>query len=78
LLSDSRGAIRDVTVESAILIGDVNGDGLVNVTDIIGVVNYILNTPSATFVAEAADVNEDGIINVTDIIAIVNSILATK
>lgn len=78
LLSDSRGANRDVTVESAILIGDVNGDGLVNVTDIIGVVNYILNTPSATFVAEAADVNEDGIINVTDIIAIVNSILATK
>lgn len=78
LLSDSKGAIRDVTVESAILIGDVNGDDLVNVTDIIGVVNYILNTPSATFVAEAADVNEDGIINVTDIIAIVNSILATK
>lgn len=78
LLSDSRGAIRDVIVESAILIGDVNGDGLVNVTDIIGVVNYILNTPSASFVAEAADVNEDGIINVTDIIAIVNSILATK
>lgn len=78
LLSDSRGAIRDVTVESAILIGDVNGDDLVNVTDIIGVVNYILNTPSASFVAEAADVNEDGFINVTDIIAIVNSILATK
>lgn len=78
LLSDSRGAIRDVTVESAISLGDVNGDGMVNVTDIIGIVNYILNTPSASFVVDAADVNEDGIINVTDIIAIVNSILATK
>lgn len=78
LLSDSRGVIRDVTVDSALLIGDVNGDALVNVTDIIGIVNYILNTPSASFKENAADVNEDGIINVTDVIAIVNSILATK
>lgn len=60
------------------LMGDVNGDGMVNVTDIIGIVNYILNTPPTTFVAGAADVNEDGIINVTDIIAIVNSILTNN
>lgn len=78
LLSDSRGIIRDVTVEPALLMGDVNGDELVNVTDIIGIVNYILNAPSASFVEDTADVNEDGIINVTDVIAIVNYILATK
>lgn len=75
LLSDSRGAIRDVTVESAILIGDVNGDGNVNIADAIGVVNYVLKNEMTTFVAEAADMNGDGSINIADAIAIVNQIL---
>lgn len=77
---DGGGAVTacNVTVVPEVLTGDVNSDGLVNVTDIIGIVNYILNAPSSTFVTEAADVNADGIVNVTDIIAIVNSILSTN
>ena len=55
--------------------GDVNNDGIVNVTDAIGIVNYVLKNVPSTFVEVAADVNGDGIINVTDAIGIINMIL---
>lgn len=58
-------------------IGDVNGDASINVTDISGIVNFILNTATDGLIEQAADVNEDGVINVTDISGVVNLILNT-
>lgn len=55
--------------------GDANQDGLVNVTDIVATVNYIMEQPSADFNKEAADVNHDGFVNVTDIVQMVNIIM---
>jgi len=55
--------------------GDANGDGEINVADIVEVVNYILGRPSDIFMWDAADLNGDGEVNVTDIVAIVNIIL---
>ncbi|MBR5963075.1 MAG: InlB B-repeat-containing protein [Bacteroidaceae bacterium] len=54
--------------------GDVNGDGVVNVTDVTALVNIILgnNTDYNTL---NADVNLDGVVNVTDVTALVNIIL---
>lgn len=57
------------------LLGDVNGDGLVNIADAIGLVNYILGKAAFEVEELAADANEDGILNITDAIAIVNLIL---
>ena len=57
------------------MLGDVNNDGIVNVTDAIGIVNYVLKNTPVTFIEGAADVNGDGIINVTDAIGIINKIL---
>ena len=57
--------------------GDANGDGLVNVTDIVEIVNDILGHPSDKFDPIAADVNGDGQVNVTDIVEVVNIILST-
>ena len=57
--------------------GDVNGDGLVNVTDIVATVNCIMEKPSDGFNKEAADLNGDGEINVTDIVMMVNIIMET-
>ena len=56
--------------------GDANGDGEVNVADIVEVVNYILGKPSAKFVHIAADFNGDGEVNVTDIVKIVSIIMS--
>lgn len=55
--------------------GDVNGDGKVTITDAVGIVNYILERPSANFRSEVADLNGDGRISITDAVAVVNRIL---
>lgn len=57
-------------------LGDANGDGNVNVTDIVEAVNYILNKPSTMFIFTAADVNQDDIVNVTDIVNMVSIIMS--
>ena len=55
---------------------DVNGDGIINVIDIVSIVNLILSSGTITDEQLCAhDVNADGIINVIDIVAIVNYIL---
>ena len=54
--------------------GDANGDGTVDVKDIVAVVNRILEKPSATFKFGNADVNGDNVIDVKDIVAIIRII----
>ena len=61
---------------NSVILGDANGDGIVNVTDIVETVNYILNKPSAAFILAAADVNQDGTVNVTDIVCMVTIIMS--
>ena len=66
-----------LTIEKpAFIPGDVNGDGLVNVTDIVATVNYIMEKPSDGFNKEAADLSGDGDINVTDIVKMVSIIMS--
>ena len=55
--------------------GDANSDGLVNVTDIVATVNFIMEKPSESFNKEAADLNGDGKVNVTDIVMMVSIIM---
>jgi hypothetical protein len=60
------------------LYGDVNFDGYLNVTDIVQIVNYVLNTVTPTEEeALTADMNQDGIINILDVISLVGEILGT-
>ena len=53
-----------------VLRGDVNGDGEVNVGDLVSVSNYMAGDGSVS--KEAADVNEDGEVNVGDMVVISN------
>lgn len=63
-------------VISSYILGDANADGTVNVSDIVEMVNYIMNNASSRFVKVAADVNEDGDVNVTDIVKVVSVIMS--
>ena len=65
-------------MEPTIIAGDANGDGKVNVSDIVEIVNCILGNPSDKFNRTAADVNGDGQVNVTDIVNVVNIILSSN
>lgn len=67
-------SISIITVEDVIL-GDVNKDGKIDIADAVGIVNYILNKPSTTFVEKAANVNKDNRIDIADAVAIINQIL---
>jgi len=64
--------------EEPVLIGDVNNDGAVDISDYIGVANHILGNTPAGFNATAADVNNDGDIDISDYIGVANIILTGK
>ena len=55
--------------------GDANGDGDVNVLDVMTTVNYILEAKPTPFVFEAADMNTDTFIDVLDVVGITQKIL---
>ncbi len=56
--------------------GDINGDGVVNVTDATSLVNVILGT--ASYDSAICDLNGDGTINVTDVSILINMILSAE
>lgn len=60
-----------VSAQDVIKKGDVNGDGVVNIADIVEVVNSILGKQSDRFNAQAADVNGDGKVDEQDLQGIV-------
>ena len=57
--------------------GDCNGDGVINVLDIVMLVNYIIEPPDEPdeTILQNCDFNGDGIINVVDIVQLINIIL---
>ena len=59
----------------AVTIGDVNGDGVVDIADGVEIVNYILNNPSADFNVVTADVDGDGEITIADAVGVMNIIM---
>jgi hypothetical protein len=68
--------IRPVTsVKPSGLLGDANGDGVVNVADIVEAVNAMNGKASAKFKLNNADMNKNGKIDLTDIDMIVNIII---
>jgi hypothetical protein len=56
-------------------IGDANGDGVVDVADVVAIVNFILGQPVENFIEAVSDANDDETIDVADVVAVVNIIL---
>ena len=67
----SESDIQALRTQLANIRGDVNGDGIVNGTDIQAVINFIV----ASEYDKKADVNSDGVVNGTDIQEIINIIV---
>ena len=65
----------EVKLKNSTLVGDVNGDNIVNATDIVALANYINGKATESFNEKNADVNNDGTVNVTDIVALANVIM---
>ncbi len=55
--------------------GDSNGDGNINIVDVVNTMNVVLGKDSARFIEEAADINADGQINIVDVVGTMNLVL---
>ena len=63
-----------IAFDAPIIRGDVNGEGVVNGTDIQAIINLIIESQYD----EKADVNEDGVVNGTDIQEVINIIVNSE
>lgn len=70
------GQVAEPITSAEYVVGDINGDGNVDVSDVNLAVLYILGKTQFTPEQfKRGDVNGDGVIDVTDVNAIVNIIL---
>ena len=60
------------------LLGDLNHDGYVNITDVVLLVNYVLGSDDGIVIESEADINNDGAVNITDVVVLTNIILNNK
>ena len=67
--------IENTSSTTTVLIGDVNNDNVVDITDITSLVNYILGINNETISDNAADIDNDKSISVNDIVDLVNRII---
>ena len=66
------------TPKPSFVIGDVNGDGSISVTDVGMMISFILGQNPAGFNEDAADLNGDAEITVTDVGALITKILSNN
>ena len=57
------------------LLGDVNGDGLVDIVDVTTLTNHLLGKFNKVFIEKAADVNGDNSIDIADVTRLASIIL---
>ena len=71
--------VSDVTADYLpylnVRVGDVNGDGNINITDVTVLIYYLLSDDPSSIVLEAADVKTDGVINIADVTELINILL---
>ena len=66
----------DSLVEPEYTLGDVNGDGTVNITDVTTLISCVMSENTSNIVVEAADMNGDGNINITDVTMLINAVMS--
>ena len=57
------------------ILGDVNGNGQVDIGDAVSIVNYLVGKQSEVFIAKMADTNKNDGIDIGDAVTIVNLIV---
>ncbi len=74
ILSSNIRMVR--TLEAPVLrLGDVNGDGFVDVGDVVTLANFVMGDPVDPFYRSAADLNDDKQIDVGDVVALAQMVM---
>lgn len=64
--ASSRDIKRISTTTTPTVIGDVNGDNVVNALDIVDIIKYTKGSPRSVFKVAQADINGDGKVDAAD------------
>jgi len=59
-----------------VIIGDVNGDGSVNISDVTALIDLLLTGSLIDFNSSPADVNVDGSVNISDVTSLIDKLLS--
>ena len=59
-------------------LGDADGDGEIDIADIVAMIDYILGKPTSNFVLLSADLNGDGEVDVFDVMKAINLVAIHK
>ncbi len=65
----------DYFIPAGSLMGDANGDGSVDISDVLLTVDYVLGKSVSSFIFLNADMDQSGRIDISDVLAIVDKIL---
>ena len=69
--------VRAYFPDEMMLLGDLNGDTILNILDVVTMVGFIMGTTDLNPPYDvAADLNTDGLVNVLDVVTLVNIILS--
>ncbi len=60
------------------LMGDVNMDGWVNISDVTSLIDYVLGGQQEQFDVLAADINQDNAVNISDVTSLIDYVLGTS
>lgn len=71
---EQKSSIQDLTMK-IVKMGDVNDDGVIDVTDVTMLINRVLGTKSTNFQESVADMNGDTVLDVTDVTLLINKVL---
>ena len=55
---------------------DANGDGIINISDVTGMLNAVMSENFDNINSSNADMNNDGIINITDVTLLINHLMS--
>ena len=61
--------------EPVVMLGDVDDNGKVNITDVTTLIDYLLGSEVSTFNSTNADVNQDNKISISDVTALIDKLL---
>ena len=66
----------DIRIFANGMLGDVNDDGAINISDVTDLIDYLLGSEADTFNKRNADVDVDGSVNIADVTTLIDFLLS--
>jgi hypothetical protein len=67
--------LRALNVQHLVERGDIDGDGSVTISDVTGLIDYLLSGNATGVNLESADCDQDGNINISDVTTLIDFLL---